>query len=72
MSKKKKEDKAARPLRQIHVLRSIVTGSGVYQPGATLVIGRDIAEKTAWQWIAAGVAEEDKILGGTPETKWGV
>jgi hypothetical protein len=50
---------------RVRMLRQAGTMFGYLPPGRVLEIPADTARK----WVAAGIAEFDKMLDGAPETK---
>jgi len=50
---------------RVRMLRPAGTSRGSYQPGTVI----DLPADTARSWIAAGIAEQDKMIDGPPEIK---
>jgi len=54
---------------RIRTLKRIARQWGALPCGTVLHIPDDIDEATALSWLKGGLAEEDKMLDGPPETK---
>jgi len=54
---------------RIRTLKSIASKWNFIPCGTVLYIPKDIDEATALSWLKGGLAEEDKMLDGPPETK---
>ena len=67
-TKTTKAVKKASQIKRIKMLMDFASGTTILTMGKSYRVPQDIPAETAKDWIAAGVAQEDKSLD-IPETK---
>lgn len=65
----KKKKATGKPPERIKMLMNLARHDAVFSMGQSYRVPQDIPVQTARDWVAGGVAEEDKSLDGPPESK---
>ena len=65
---KKKKKPTGKPPKRIKMLMNLARHDAVFSMGKSYSVPQDVSANTARDWVASGVAEEDKSLD-IPETK---